>query len=60
MKKRKAAVIAVIVFLAVLLFALHTLLLGSNEKYDFIPYIIGSLTAFSIIGVVHYEREPID
>lgn len=60
MKKRKAAVIAVIIFVAVLLFALHTLLLGSNEQYDFIPYIIASLTAFSIIGVVNYERETID
>lgn len=60
MKKCKVAVIAVIVFVAVVLLILHTLLLGSNEKYDFIPYIIGSLTAFSIIGVVHYEREPID
>ncbi len=60
MKKRKAAVITAIIFVAVLLFALHTLLLGSNEKYDFIPYIICSLTAFSIIGVVNYERETID
>ncbi len=38
----------IIVLIVIVLFVLYILFLGRNEKYDFIPFVLGSFTVFGI------------
>ena len=58
-KKKKKFFYAVIVLVAVLLFVLFALFLGNNEKYDFIPFVIGSGSVFAIY-IVKYSGSKTD
>ncbi len=59
-KKRKRIAYAVIIIVAIVLLALFILFLGRNEKYDFIPYVLGSCTVFAIYGVKHSGQKPVE
>ena len=59
-KKRKCIAYAVIIIVSVILLALFIPILGRNEKYDFIPYVLGSCTVFAIYGVKHSGQKPVE
>ena len=46
-----------IIIVAVLVFIFHLLFLSGNEKFDFMPYSIGSLTVLSIYFVKNVGKE---
>ncbi len=49
-KHKKLAYVLIIV-VAILVFLFHLFFLDGNEKFDFIPYLVGSFTVFSIYFV---------
>ncbi len=57
-KKRKIIIIAIIIIVALLLLFLHILFLGKNEKYDFVPFVLGSFSVFGIYIVKNIGNKP--
>ena len=49
--KHKKLAYALIIIVAILVFIFHLLFLNGIEKFDFIPYTIGSVTVLSIFFV---------
>lgn len=48
----------IIVLIIIVLFVLYILFLGKNEKYDFIPFVLGSFAVFGIYIVKNVGKEP--
>ncbi len=59
-KKKKRILYAIIIFVAILLFIFFLLFFGNNEKYDFIPAIIGSGSVFAIYFVKHSKSKVVE
>lgn len=49
--KHKKLAYVLIIIVAILIFLFHLFFLDGNEKFDFIPYTIGSFTVFAICFV---------
>ncbi len=59
-KKKKRVLYAVIIFAAIIIFVLYLIFLGYNERYDFIPFVIGSGAVLACYGVKFYGNKPIE
>lgn len=57
MKKHKWLAIIAVILAAAVLVILHTVFLGSNEKFDFVPYIIGTGMALAIIWIRRSDNQ---
>ncbi len=53
-KKKKRIAYLIIILVGMFSFGLFILFLGNDERFDFVPFVIGSAVAFACCGVKYY------
>lgn len=59
-KKKKRIAYLIIILVGIVSFGLFILFLGNDERFDFVPFVIGSAVAFACFAVKHTGVKPIE